>query len=243
MCKGGNFPCYAYKLAHRRLKGRYVDNPNIALQEALNGVDLHSEDVDKQLHDPFYPRFWEDRIEEPLHKKRPAGIFVCSMGELFGDWIPPEWQDKVFQVIRARPEHRFYLLTKQPQNLIKFSPFPDNCWVGVTVAGKTQAYSAYDGLKGIQAKVRFVSLEPLLEKLDPWGLSHLNTIWDWVIIGAQTKPYKSPKIELVQEIVEVCEKTRVPVFLKENLIPIMPQNTFDSPFHFGIHGLRQEMPT
>jgi len=65
-----------------------------------------------------------------------------------------EWQDRVFEIIDDCPGHRFYLLSKQPQNLIKFSPFPENCWVGVTATGYGAFNKALDGLKVIEAKVK-----------------------------------------------------------------------------------------
>ena len=125
MCQGGNFPCYAYRLANGRLKQRYLANKNTA-------TDNYDEDSY-----PFYPRFWEERYLDMTtqrirkHCVSPRGIFVCDMSDLFGIGIPESWTRQVLEVCRNKSRHRFYLLTKQPQNLAKFSPFPDNCWVGV----------------------------------------------------------------------------------------------------------------
>lgn len=113
------------------MKQRYLANHQVAAVP-MSGKWAQA------INDPFYPRFWEERLWQ-FHKgdydkayptlimlaEKERGIFVCDMGELFGDWIPREWQDKVFSVIRAHPQHRFYLLTKQPQNLIKFSHSPE----------------------------------------------------------------------------------------------------------------------
>ena len=229
MCKGGNFPCYAYRLAHTRLKERYLANQNVGPleQPPYPGIKMHS---DIELLDPFYPRFWPERLElfrdkVSFGRSKPVGVFVCDMSDLFGIGVPWQWTKQILDVISVASQHRFYLLTKQPQNLAKFSPFPDNCWVGVTVTDNNQAAPAFDGLSNIDAKVKYLSFEPLLE-----GMGERNKVlisqefmtwFDWLIIGAQTKPYKPPKIEWVREIVQAADKAGVPVFLKDNLKPLM----------------------
>ncbi|MBA7688291.1 hypothetical protein ES703_96770 [subsurface metagenome] len=173
------------------------------------------------------------------------------MGELFGEWIPDWWIEKVFKTINTHPEHRFYLLTKQPQNLINFSPFPDNCWVGVTATNNSMLRRACEELDRIQAKVKYISIEPFLERIIDIGFPEhiLFNKLNWVIIGAQTKPYKPPKIEWVEEIVQACDKAGVPVFLKDNLAPLMSKlkllQVIDGqglPRMRGDYTLRQEIP-
>ncbi len=261
MCKGGNFPCYAYRLAHGRLKDRYIDNPNIALPKELEGLDLHSEDVAEQLHNPFYPRFWPERLCDLLSSTtvkiakdiKPRGIFTCDMSDLFGIGIPGEWTQQVMDTIKACPQHRFYLLTKQPQNLIKFSPFPDNCWVGVTATDDSRFRIASIELMKVQAKVKYISFEPLLDWSDYYAgvLTRVNSLGDrwmkqgginWLIIGAQTKPYKPPRIEWVREIVEAADKAGVPVFLKDNLWELFINIPHEDNFWEDMAHLRQEIP-
>ena len=91
-------------------------------------------------------------------------IFVCDMGELFGDWIPEEWQVQIFNAIKMNPQHTFQLLTKQPQNLAKWE-FPSNCWVGVTATNQAMFDEAVKYLKEVEATVKFISFEPLLERI------------------------------------------------------------------------------
>ena len=225
MCKGGGFPCYAYRLANGRLKERYLANKNwdTRTPEGYEGYPNL---------DPFYPRFWEDRLNDLGNFDSPSkGIFVCDMGELFGDWIPSDWMREVMGCIQAYDKNRFYLLTKQPQNLLKFSPFPQNCWVGVTATNPEMLVEACYKMRHIEAKIKFISLEPLLDFTPlPEVLTWHTWIRTWltdcginqVIIGAQTKPYKPPKIEWVQEIVEACDKAGVAVFLKGNLKLALP---------------------
>lgn len=252
LCLGGMFPCFAFKLANGRLKNLYLANTNYP-------------ESARYIRVPFYPRFWPKRIPKDTYvtfkqidkvRDKPKGIFVCDMGELFGGWIPEDWQEQIFRVITFNPWHRFYLLTKQAQNLGKFSPFPDNCWVGVTATGFQAFADAHYYLSRIEAKIKFLSFEPLLF----WGVGaspqpyqefsrHLKECCNWVIIGAQTNPYKPPQIEWVEEIVRACDKAGIPVFLKDNLKPLLTssingKDVIESHnlWAFKYFKLRQEMP-
>jgi protein gp37 len=253
LCKGGGFPCYAYKLANGRLKQKYLVNNNIAYSKQF-----------KTAHeDPFHPRFWQSRLSEPIEQPTPEkpakrkGIFVCDMGELFGNYIPRAWQEEIFTTIKLCPYHRFYLLTKQPQNLVKFSPFPENCWVGVTITNQHTNANANlsDSLRAlidIDAKVKFVSFEPLLEEIN---VSFYPDEVQWLIIGACTGTYVEmldlhhrlngyvpatrlmrlddvgrytlqPRVEWIREIVEAADGAKIPVFLKDNLKPVLEKSLF-----------------
>lgn len=231
--------CYARKLANGRLRAQSLANNNLPTQNEPN----HKE----HLANPFYPRFWPGRLKElqrvkhwPYEERKtrvvcrrdttPKGIFACNMCEFFGDWIPTNWQREILNAVKANPQHRFYFLTKRPQNVPNFSPFPDNCWVGVTVCDNLMATNAWKCyFDKFSAKVKFISFEPLLEDL--LGMDELIIQKaDWVIIGSQTKPYNPPKIEWVQAIIEAADKAGKPVFLKDNLRPLLGNN------------LRQELP-
>jgi protein gp37 len=259
MCLGGNFPCYAYRLANGRLCHHYLFNPNVAGYD----VDkLTGKQKIEMLENPFYPRFWESRLLDiPIKNYEPnkhLGIFCCDMSDLFGIGVPEEWTRRVLTKIRTGGAwHRFYLLTKQPQNLAKFSPFPDNCWVGVTATGQESYYDAISNLAGIEAKVKYISFEPLLEQINGGECAEevrLGSIdeCDWVIIGSQTKPYKPPEIEWVGEIVSACDQAKIPVFLKNNLKQIIYDTQAFDLCTKVVHGesefdgleltLRQEMP-
>ncbi len=226
MCKGGNFPCWAYGLANTRLKERYLANANVSLEGEYT---KQHPDLLSRLKDPFYPRFWPERMRDinpylHQHPQKPRGVFPCDMSDLFGIGIPENWTREILGGIAEMYEWRFYLLTKQPQNLIKFSPFPDNCYVGVTATDDSMVTHAVVALDYIDAKVKYLSLEPLLN----WDMSKIDLAWtletykiDWVIIGAQTKPTVMPKIEWVKAIVEACDKAGIPVFLKDSLKPLI----------------------
>ncbi len=250
MCKGGNFPCYAYRLATTRLRERYLAN------DIIGETDPRTSRLRESFANPFHPRFWPEKLLE-LRTRKPRqqtftkskGIFPCDMSDLFGIGVPEEWTRQVMDTIKSCPQHRFYLLTKQPQNLPQWSPFPANCWVGVTATSKSLLKEATIYLaQDVEAKVKYISVEPLLDWPDDG--TKLQSYWlegriNWLIIGAQTKPYKPPKIEWVREIVEAADKAGIPVFLKDNLKPMFaPLPWKDYLWAWTIVGrqFRQEMP-
>lgn len=217
--------CYAHKLANGRLRERYLNNVYGLL---LSRSHISNAEFRKHAEDPFYPRFWDNRILDPMTKKEPHGIFACDMSDLFGEGIPEGWTREVLHVIEACPQHRFYLLTKQPQNLPKWSPFPSNCWVGATATDTAQVIRTSTWLEQVNAPVKYLSLEPLQSRVRKIDIRQSKI--DWLIIGAQTKPYKPPEIEWVREIVKAATEVGIPVFCKNNLARV------------GLPYLRQEMP-
>lgn len=204
----------------------------------------------RQRKDFYNPQLIPEKLLEPLSLKKPSRILVNFMGDLFGDWVDPdrrlvlppeqssEWIDTVslknyvYQVIEHCPQHTFLFLTKNPSGLLKWGKFPDNCWVGVSATDQEKLYWAIQGLVQIEAKVKYLSLEPLLAWVSPtgWLIKGLSRYlkWggiSWVILGSQTKPTIRPKIEWVTEIVAACKKAGIPVFLKDNLNPIFADNS------------------
>ncbi len=179
--------------------------------------------------------------------KKPCRVFVGSTMELFGPWVEDDWMKRILYQVSLKPEHTFIFLTKQPQNLTKWSPFPANCHVGVSTTNKAMFNRATFELIDIVAPVRFVSVEPLLDwktggRLD---FSMLN----WLILGQQTpvSAKTAPKVEWLREIVEAADKANVPVFLKNNLYDLLPT---EPPFFFpdrmpdgsSAYTMRQELP-
>lgn len=214
-CLNGCDYCYARKVANTRLKERYLANKNW-----VTGIDISS----YPNNDPFYPRFWEDRMscQFSYYGKKAQGIFVCSMSDLFGIGIPEQWIRKVLALIEVYPRHRFYLLTKQPRNLAKFSPFPDNCRVGVSATSDRHFYDAVCYLRDIEAEVKYISIEPMLTEITTANPVHLKGCGiNWIIIGSQTKPTVHPKIKWVKDVVEAADLAGIPVFLKDNLKPLI----------------------
>lgn len=194
----------------------------------------------------FYQRFkWnpsvrldEEELGAPLKLRRPSTIFLCSTHELLGGWVPDAWIHEIANVLRDAPRHRFIILTKRPQNFWRLAQhfnwiLPPNIWLGTTITGterrQQQWEMAYDALR-TGSKLKFLSLEPLLAlpTLSIFGEPHFHL--DWLIIGARTNPYKPPEREWVERIVDKADGLGIPVFLKNNLKPLMGEK------------LRQEFP-
>jgi len=217
-CLGGCSYCYARKLANGRLRERYLANTR---------VTQHHTGAVQGLQDPFYPRFWPEKLFHDMGTN-PKGIFVCNMGDLFGIGVPEDWTSRILKAAEYRPRNRYYLLTKQPQNLAKFSPFPDNCWVGFTATDDDMWLKGmHHMINYISAKVKFVSFEPLEGEILTGRRGMVTDAFeyiDWIIIGAQTKPTVYPKRVWVDEIIEAAKSAGVPYFLKDNLKPIMGDN-------------------
>jgi protein gp37 len=138
----------------------------------------------------FEPYFYEERLAAPQNTRIPparhheAGIrnvFVCSMGELFGDWVAKKWIDRVLAAVRKSPQWNYIFLTKNPSRLVDIE-WPKNAWVGTTVDRQSRVAPAVAAFKKIKATVRFVSCEPLLEAIKFPTLK----CFDWLIIGAQS---------------------------------------------------------
>jgi hypothetical protein len=167
------------------------------------------------------------------------------MADWLGPWVPLTWQKDIIDYINICKQHRFYILTKHPLNLLKFSPWPDNCYVGTTVDTPDRYKEALVGIAGIKAKVKFISFEPLLGRM-PLDMAYKfdNKDVQQVIIGAMTgsrskilelsaqfpklyvmqwrnKYTLQPDGDWVEEIIIAAKDAGAKVFLKDNLLPLM----------------------
>lgn len=230
--------CYAETLANGRCRARYLAGTNIVMENNLKAWQT-------ALQDPFAARWWPHKLEQIRKRRKPAGIFLDDMSDWAGPYWPEAYTQAEMDTIRACPQHRFYLLTKQPQELQKWSPFPANAWVGVSATGEVDYLAAARYLRDVQASVKFISFEPLLEDVDNGigGLMEWAGI-GWVIIGAQTKPTVNPEIAWVENIVTGADAAGIPVFLKDSLWkPLFecPPEAHDL-YWEDIANLRREMP-
>lgn len=181
----------------------------------------------------FDPTFHRYKLDEPQKWKKPRTIFVCSMADLFGDWVPDEWIKEVFKACDDAPQHKYLFLTKNPkrfkmlrENGIKL---PKDCWIGTSVSKDEEEADQYTGRTryisdnwDTTAKW-FVSVEPILERMSRNSLENL-TAMHWVIVGAETGNRKGkivPQKEWINEIAAECRRCRVPIFMKESLREIM----------------------
>jgi protein gp37 len=182
--------CYAAKIAHRMA--------HIEGSEYGCGVERPNP------MGAFDPRFHPGRLDQPNEVKKPSRIFVCSMGDLFGEWVPEFWIGSVLNFVKGTPQHIFQFLTKNPRRLEEFSPWPENCWVGATATDEESFAEATLALAKVDAKVRFISAEPLLGEIRHFTIQ--ATLIDWLIIGALTRPGAKPPF---QHMVQAAGRERI----------------------------------
>jgi len=183
--------CYAEIMAHR----------------------LHAMGMDKYANG-FTPTTHDDILNEPLEWKQPHTVFVCSMADLFHDAVPFRFIDRVMDTIRQAGHHRYQILTKRADRMAKYfakADIPSNVWLGVTVEAPS-ALSRIDSLRELQASIRFLSCEPLVEDL---GVIDLTGI-DWVIVGGESGVKARPmKPEWVRSILKQANKQGAAFFFKQ----------------------------
>ncbi|MFA4972660.1 MAG: DUF5131 family protein [bacterium] len=164
----------------------------------------------------FEPTLHEERLGEPAKVATPSKIFVCSVADLFGPWVPDEWIGAVLRAADDAPWHTYQYLTKYPLAL-EDMVWMDRDWVGATAIDNETAGRALAALANTQAKTRFLSAEPLMGPIDLM-MRHDPGSLEWLIIGAMTGPGATPpKREWVQGLIDQARTAGVPVWLKENL--------------------------
>lgn len=156
----------------------------------------------------------EHMLARPLQWKKPQTIFVNSMSDLFHEDVPLDFVQRVFDVMRAAHWHRFQVLTKRSERLAqldRFIDWPANVWMGVSV--ENQKYTLrIDDLRKTNARIKFLSLEPLLGPLETLNLRGIN----WVIAGGESGPRARPmREEWVTDIRDQCLTAKVPFFFKQ----------------------------
>ena len=183
--------CYAERMAKRL---HAMGQPNYA-----NGFKL-------TLH--------PQALEIPLSWKKPQMIFVNSMSDLFHKDVPAAFIQQVFDVMHRAHWHTFQVLTKRSERLLELDPqieWPDNVWMGVSVENQDYTFRI-DHLRQTNAKIKFLSLEPLLGPLPNLDLHGIN----WAIVGGESGPGARPILEeWVVEIRDQCRGAHVPFFFKQ----------------------------
>ena len=183
--------CYAERMA---LRLQAMGQPNYA-----NGFAL-------AMH--------EQMIDVPLRWKKPRRIFVNSMSDLFQDGVPVEFIGKVFRVMGAASQHQFQVLTKRSERLLALDQMLEwvpNVWMGVSVESR-KYLSRIDHLRETRARIKFLSLEPLLGPLGRLDLSGI----DWVIVGGESGPKARPMdAAWAREIRDQCIEAKVAFFFKQ----------------------------
>jgi protein gp37 len=182
--------------------------------------------------------FVETALYKPLHWKKPRRIFVCSMGDLFHESVPFKWVHQIWDIMKACPQHTFMILTKRPEKMKRdielvymkermgwAKGFWQHVWLGVTAENQETADERIPVLLQIPAAVRFVSVEPMLWRVDltPWLPRFLDFSYttdparlDWIICGGESGPGARPlHPDWARSLRDQCQDAEVPFFFKQ----------------------------
>jgi len=194
--------CYAATLAATKTRAVYLRQAPV-------------KDTAENRANPFAPRFWETRLDQPLRWKDPRRIFVNSMSDVFHAHFTVEMIRRVFEVMVAAPWHQFQVLTKRPERALRLAselPWAPHIWLGTSVEDMRVARRV-DTLRKIrQASVRFISAEPLLGSLDTLDLTDIH----WVIGGGESgRGFRAPREEWALGLRDLCQRSGVAFFWKQ----------------------------
>lgn len=195
--------CYAETIAH-----------GVAQKAYVHGFEHH---------------YWNPhKLKEPIALKQPSRIFLDSMSDLMGHWVPDQQVQEVLDVCHKAHWHSFQLLTKNAPRLLEFE-FPPNVWVGVSAPpsqmfGKRLSFQQQQRmvtrqinvLRKLDVAVRWMSIEPLSFDIAPLLE---NSPLEWVVIGAATNGRKTyqPERVWVEHVLKIMDTQGTPVFFKGNL--------------------------
>lgn len=194
-------------------------------------VYCYARDIGIRFSGHFKPEFHPERLNAPSNTRVPEvrktepgikNVFVCSMADLFGDWVDQSWIDQIMDQVRNNQQWNFLFLTKNPKRYIGID-WPKNAWVGTTVDNQDRIESAIDAFEKLNTtdtppSVTFLSCEPLLSKVSFDGRLDL---FDWVIIGGQSRSSKceasQPEWDWVESLLSQSRMAGCKVYFKPNL--------------------------
>jgi protein gp37 len=204
-CAIGCQNCYARRMA-QRLRGRF------------------GYPADEPFHITLHP----ERLEEPLHWKKPRRVFVCSMGDLFHEDVPEAFLDRVWGAMIGASQHTYMVLTKRPERMAQFTTGEDldHIWLGASCSTQADVDANAPYLLRCRAAVPFLSLEPLLGPIklnlatqcdrNCSGPCAFQRKLNWVIVGGESGPGARPcDLTWIRSIVQQCQAARVPCFVKQ----------------------------
>jgi protein gp37 len=193
--------CYAKRMA-TRLRGRH-------------GYDKEN---------PFGVKVHSDKLNEPDKWKTPQRVFVCSMGDIFHEFVTEVTLKMLHLKMKRMKQHTFILLTKRPTNAYRFYQrnlkwdaghlLSDNIWIGVSVESQKLAERRIPVLLSIPSKVKFISAEPLLGPIDLSKIPGAEKL-SWIIAGGETGPQARPcHPDWVRSLRDQCKNDGIPFFFK-----------------------------
>lgn len=243
-CLHGCEYCYAKGIAHRfggftELEDTDLDyekicGNNIAeIEKPLKYLNEKG-DVKKSAYPFFFkPTLYRYKLNEPQEWKKGRNIFVCSMADLFGSWVPDSWIEEVFAACEKEPQHNYLFLTKNPKRYVELQDkkkliAKDNMWYGTSVTDIQSLKKAENAFGNIKTCYKtFLSIEPILEDItisELWNDMVVSRYMDRVIIGAETGRRKDkviPEMAWIRSIAFDCDECcEMPIFMKSSLAEI-----------------------
>jgi protein gp37 len=168
----------------------------------------------EKYKDGFAIRTHDDALEIPYSWKKPKVVFVNSMSDLFHPGVPLEFIKRVFEVMNKTPQHTYQVLTKRAERLSEIHhhlTWTANIWMGVSVENE-KVTDRIDFLRETDAKVKFLSCEPLIGELKDLNLAKI----DWVIVGGESGRKARPiEEEWVLDIQQQCTQAGAAFFFKQ----------------------------
>lgn len=238
-CLHGCEYCYARNIAHRFGGFTELEDTNLDYEKICESNIVEIEKPLKYLNSkgkigktayPFFfkPTLYRYKLDEPQKWKKGRNIFVCSMADLFGSWVPDSWIEEVFVTCEKAPQHNYLFLTKNTDRYTRDTTYQIflrhtsvKSWFGTTATRQSELNCRT--LKLPLFKNCFLSIEPIFERINIEEIDIATSPVKWIIVGVETGRRKNkavPKREWIEQIVEDCRKYDIPIFMKSSLADI-----------------------
>lgn len=192
------------------------------------------------------PRKWQGdakRFDQVFNRRQ--RVFCASLADVFDNAVPTSWRDDLFALIEDCPDLDWLLLTKRIGNVpamladLGRDALPDNVWLGATIVNQVEADRDIPKLLAVPARVRFLSMEPLLGPVDLTRLHHdgmvaVNALTgdcgvpephapsgfrglDWIIVGGETgaKEARPMHPDWARSLRDQCAAAGTPFLFKQ----------------------------
>lgn len=167
-------------------------------------------------------RIHPERLQQPLHWRKPRMVFVNSMSDLFHESIEYKNIARIFEIMRLTPEHIYQVLTKRPNSAVNYfrwwfqfdesAKVTDNIWLGVSIENQAAANLRLEAFSQLPSKIKFVSYEPALEDVDFTGYEFI----DWIIAGGESGHKRRPcNPEWFRKVRDWAKANHIAFFMKQ----------------------------